>query len=57
MTSVGNGRNIWIAKYDLNIEYIDNIFINGPASWDDEGYTMAFDESGFPYVVGSMTEV
>ncbi len=57
VTRAGNGRDIWLAKYDLDLGYIDSIVINGPANGDDEGYTMAFDDDGFLYVVGYMTEV
>ena len=57
MTKPGNGRDIWLAKYDLELNYIDSITLNGPANGDDEGYTMAFDDQGFLYLVGYMTEV
>ena len=57
VTRSGNGRDLWIAKYDPYLDYIDSIIISGTANGDDEGYTMAFDSLGFLYLVGYMTEV
>ncbi|MEE4272514.1 MAG: hypothetical protein V2I67_12620 [Thermoanaerobaculales bacterium] len=56
VTVSGQGRNIWLGKYDRDLGYIDSVTVNGPANGDDEGYTIAFDESGFVYLIGYMTE-
>jgi hypothetical protein len=56
VTRAGNGRDIWLAKYDKNLVYLDSVIVNGAASGDDEGYTMAFDSDGYLYLVGYMTE-
>ena len=52
----GQGKDIWLAKYDSNLVLLDSITIDGPASGDDEGYTIALDGSGYFYVIGYMTE-
>lgn len=52
----GQGRNIWLAKYDEKLAYQDSITVNGLADGDDEGYTIVFDGSGHLYLVGYMTE-
>ena len=57
VTVAGQGRNIWLAKYDRTLAFLDSVTINGPADGDDEGYTVAFDESGFVYLVGYQSEV
>jgi hypothetical protein len=56
VTRAGNGRDIWLAKYDKNLVYLDSVVVNGTANGDDEGYTMAFDSDGYLYLVGYMTE-
>ncbi len=56
VTLIGHGRDIWLAKYDDSLTYIDSVIMDGPANGDDEGYTMAFDGDGFLYLVGYMTE-
>jgi hypothetical protein len=56
VTIPGHGRDIWIARYDQDLVLQDSVTVNGPASGDDEGYTMAFDGSGNVFVVGYMTE-
>ena len=57
VTVSGQGRDIWLAKYDRDLVYQDGVTINGPANGDDEGYTMAFDQDGHLYLIGYMTEV
>lgn len=56
VTVNGQGRDIWLAKYDRNLVYQDSVTVNGPANGDDEGYTMAFDQDGYLYLIGYMTE-
>jgi len=56
VTRAGNGRDIWLAKYDKTLGYLDSVIVNGTANGDDEGYTMAFDGDGYLYLVGYMTE-
>ena len=55
VTVAGQGRNIWIGKYNENLVYQDSVTVNGVANGDDEGYTMAFDGSGNVYLIGYMT--
>ena len=47
VTIAGHGRDIWLARYDSNLVLQDGVTLDGPASGDDEGYTMAFDGDGF----------
>jgi len=53
--TAGGQRDIWLAKYDANLNYIDGITRPGPANGDDEGYTMALDNAGHLYVIGYMS--
>lgn len=55
-TVAGQGRDIWLARFDQNLVFQDSVTINGSANGDDEGYTMAFDRDGFVYLTGYMTE-
>jgi len=52
----GQGKNIWLAKYDSDLVLLDSITIDGLANGDDEGYTIALDGNGYLYVIGYMTE-
>ena len=52
----GQGRNIWLAKYSRELVYQDSVTVDGLANGDDEGYTIAFDQTGNLYLVGYMTE-
>jgi len=56
VTVAGQGRNIWLGKYSRELVYQDSVTVNGPADGDDEGYTIAFDQTGNLYLVGYMTE-
>ncbi len=56
VTVAGRGRDIWLARYDRDLVLQDSVTVDGPASGDDEGYTVAFDGSGNVFVVGYMTE-
>ena len=51
----GQGRDIWLAKYDQDLVYQDSVTVNGSADGDDEGYTMAFDLDGYLYLIGYMS--
>jgi hypothetical protein len=55
LTVPGQGRDIWLGKYDRNLVYEDSVTVNGEADGDDEGYTMAFDQDGYLYLIGYMT--
>jgi hypothetical protein len=56
VTVAGQGRDIWLGKYDTDLVYRDSVTVNGTADGDDEGYTIAFDPDGHLYLVGYMTE-
>jgi hypothetical protein len=56
ITVAGHGRDIWLARFNSDLVLQDSVTVNGAASGDDEGYTMAFDGDGFLYLVGYMTE-
>lgn len=55
LTVPGQGRDIWLAKYSADLVYQDSITVNGAVNGDDEGYTMAFDQDGYLYLIGYMT--
>jgi len=56
VTRAGHGRDIWLAKYNENLVYINSVVVDGAANGDDEGYIIAFDGDGYLYLVGYMTE-
>lgn len=45
ITVPGQGTDIWLAKFDQDLNMIKNNTINGLASGEDIGYTLAFDEN------------
>ena len=56
MTVPGQGRDIFLARFNQDLVIQDSVTVNGLANGDDEGYVMAFDEAGFLYLVGYLTE-
>ena len=56
ITVPGQGRDIFLARYNEDLVEQDSVTVNGPAFGDDEGYVMAFDGAGYLYLVGYMTE-
>ncbi len=50
------GRDIFLARFNRDLVIQDSVTVNGQANGDDEGYTMAFDDEGFLYLAGYMTE-
>lgn len=56
VTVTGTARDIWLAKYDANLVFQDSITLSGSANSDDEGYGIAFDQDGYLYVIGYMSE-
>ena len=56
VTVPGQGRDIFLARFNKDLVMQDSVTVNGPANGDDEGYVMAFDGAGFLYLVGYLTE-
>ncbi len=56
ITVPGQGKDIFLARYNEDLVEQDSVTVNGPAYGDDEGYVMAFDGAGYLYLVGYMTE-
>ena len=56
VTVTGEGRNIWLAKYDQEMNLVISQSLNGSASGEDTGYTFAMDESDHLFVIGYVTE-
>jgi hypothetical protein len=48
--------NIWMAKYDTDLNLIDDITINGPEDGEDVAYLMTMDRFGRLYHTGTYTE-
>lgn len=57
MSFPGHGPDIWLAKFDSNLNLQKNITIDGSAHGEDVGYTLALDNAGFLYLVGYLTEL
>ncbi len=52
----GEDRNIWLAKYDSEMNLDTSTTVNGSANGEDTGYTFALDEKGNLFVIGYITE-
>jgi hypothetical protein len=55
VTVPGHDTDIWLAKYDHDLGFLDSVTVNGPDSTHDEGCTMAFDHDGYVYVIGHVS--
>jgi len=55
VTVPDQGRDIWLARYSADLVYQDSVTVNGEADGDDEGYMMAFDQDGYLYLIGYMS--
>lgn len=52
----GQGRNIWLARFNSKLTLQVETILDGPASADDEGYAIALGNDGFLYVIGYITD-
>lgn len=52
----GQDKDIWIAKYDANLNLLTSTTLNGSADGEDIGCMVALDGSGYLYIVGYVTE-
>ncbi|MBN1330156.1 MAG: hypothetical protein JXA54_11840 [Candidatus Heimdallarchaeota archaeon] len=57
MTEVGEGYNIWLAKYTNDLVLLKNITYNGPVNGEDVAYTIMFGEDSYFYLVGVYSEI
>jgi hypothetical protein len=57
LTATGQGRDIWLAKYDTDLTLLDSVTINGPVNGEDVAYTMIGDPSGRLFQTGVFSEV
>ena len=56
VTEAGQGYNIWIAKYDTDLNLLLGTTVNGPGNNTDKGRFLALDASGNLFVSGSVTQ-
>lgn len=56
VAETGQGYNIWIARYDTNLNLLVSTTINGPGNNTDKGRFLALDGSGNLFVSGSVTQ-
>lgn len=56
ITVPGQGTDIWLAKFDQDLNMIKNNTINGLASGEDIGYTLAFDENNSLFLLGYLDQ-
>ena len=52
----GQGANIWLAIYDVDLDQVDAITMNGPADDTDKARFLTFDDTRHLFVSGSMTD-
>ncbi|MBI4370205.1 MAG: hypothetical protein HY547_08255 [Elusimicrobia bacterium] len=55
-TKAGEGKNIWIGKFDPNGSTLWTATYNGPDNLDDSAYRIALDGSGGIFTVGSSSK-
>jgi len=55
VTESGEGHNIWIARFGLNLTLEREVTVDGPSNGTDEGYGLVLDDSGDVYVAGTVT--
>ena len=56
MPEPDQGFNIWLAKYDTDLNPIDYITKDGPLHGEDVAYLMAMDDLGYLYLTGVYSE-
>ena len=56
MIETDESYNIWMAKYDTNLNLLDSVTINGPVDGEDVAYLMTIDEDDHLYHAGTYTE-
>jgi hypothetical protein len=56
MSQVGTNYDIWLGKFDKNLNLLDDTIIAGPTTGEDKGYSLFVDELGTVFVVGTLTE-
>ncbi|MFX1322608.1 MAG: hypothetical protein ACFFAQ_13305 [Promethearchaeota archaeon] len=57
ITVPGQGKDIWLAKFDSDLKMLTNTTINGVANDDDIGYVLVLDENGFLYLIGFISQI
>ncbi len=57
ITETGEDHNIWIAKYDLDLQLQKQITVNGSKNEIDDGYGIIFDGNGYLYTAGTVREI
>jgi hypothetical protein len=56
-TTAGEGHDIWLGKFDSDLELVDSLVVTGPNSDHDDGYGILYDEvSGNLYLAGTVRE-
>jgi hypothetical protein len=56
LTNPGQGFDIWLAKYDTELNELDSVTLSGPANGEDVAYTMVLEGSHL-YLTGVYTEL
>ncbi len=56
MIETDESYNIWMAKYDTDLNPLDSVTINGPVDGEDVAYLMTIDDDGHLYHSGTYTE-
>jgi hypothetical protein len=56
ITETGEDHNIWIARYDLDLNLQKEITVNGSKNETDDGYGILYDGNGHLYTAGTIRE-
>jgi len=56
ITIPGQGKDIWLAKFDQDLNMIQNKTINGLGNGDDVGNTLTFDENNSLFLLGYLDQ-
>ncbi len=56
MTQAATDYDIWIGKFEDDLDFVDEVVVAGPTTDEDKGYGIVFDGADTIFVTGTMIE-